>query len=237
MRSSAKITLTLGPTPTTGTAVSMGSEEGSWTCGVCGYVNAEAGPDGIRKSKCGLCGVGYELAKSISTPATRSSTPVPASRSSLSLERTPISTEAATPKAKEIACPACTFLNYPSLTSCEICSTPLPRTQSIGPVATVPTTAIIDEGKMDTARLSFRRGGEKDAYKKLKGVLSDKVWERSSASSRTDRGATPANGVETPRPSAGIGTCPTPSASARPAYEQMGSCRPCRWMPRTRTIT
>ena len=39
-------------------------------------------------------------------------------------------------------------------------------------------------GSMATLRISFRRGGEKEAYKRLRAVLSAKAWERD----RTDRG-------------------------------------------------
>lgn len=212
MRSSAKITLTLGRPPSTDSTVDIGPDEGgsaSWTCGVCGYANSPQGQDGPRQSKCGLCGVGYEMAKNISMPATRSSTPVPASRSSLNVERTStVSKEDPTSSSiKEIACPACTFLNHPSLTSCEICSTILPKKQASIPIPATDAPAVeskAEEGQTDIVRLSFRRGGEKEAYRRLKNVLSDKVWERVATSARLDRGST-ANGRDSPRPGAGIG--------------------------------
>jgi hypothetical protein len=34
-----------------------------------------------------------------------------------------------------------------------------------------------DEGKIEIVRLSFRGGGEKEGYRRLKNVLSDKGWE------------------------------------------------------------
>lgn len=37
-------------------------------------------------------------------------------------------------------------------------------------------------------RLSFREGGEREAYKRLKGVLSDKAWERAVEPVRVERG-------------------------------------------------
>lgn len=84
-----------------------------------------------------------------------------------------------------IACPACTFLNHRYLAACEICSTPLPSSSTTKNITTVPTgngTGHLgisgEEGKVEIVRLSFRKGGEKEAYKRLKNVLSDKVWER-----------------------------------------------------------
>jgi ESCRT-II complex subunit VPS36 len=111
-------------------------------------------------------------------------TPVAAAASTESPARTP----SATPAPTEIACPACTFLNHPSLTSCEICSTPLPKRratrperQQSAPTPDSPSTnANPSSGKMDVTRLSFRKGGSSEAYRRLKNVLSDKAWERVS---------------------------------------------------------
>jgi ESCRT-II complex subunit VPS36 len=218
MRSSAKITLTLGPAPSSSStaSVEVGPEEGSWTCGVCGFANSERGPDGLRKIKCGLCGVGYEMATTISRSATRSSTPVPPGRSSLSIEPSSPSPilppEPPTPGSKaETACPACTFLNHPSLSNCEICSTALPKTMpAVGPaqgavMSPARGVPLGEAATTDIARLSFRRGGEKEAYRRLKNVLSDKAWERAATTSRGDRAGSTINGNSSQRTGAGIG--------------------------------
>ncbi|KAK8864340.1 hypothetical protein IAR55_001587 [Kwoniella newhampshirensis] len=95
---------------------------------------------------------------------------------------------------EEIACPACTFLNSPFLRNCEICSTPLPptrlnttsrpraeTTRAAGSSTTTVAAAGAGsgvEGKMDIVRLSFRKGGSQEVYKRLKAVLGDKAWEK-----------------------------------------------------------
>lgn len=84
-------------------------------------------------------------------------------------------------------CPRCTFLNHPSLLSCEICGAPLlsqqhhvtptaqggpQRTESPGPVlnhSTRPDTA-------ESIKISFRGGGEKIFYERLKGSMTQRKW-------------------------------------------------------------
>ncbi|BEJ01532.1 hypothetical protein CcaverHIS631_0602140 [Cutaneotrichosporon cavernicola] len=72
----------------------------------------------------------------------------------------------------QIACTACTFLNHPSLSACEICGTPLPKSKD------GELKRSMSAPRSETVRFSFRRGGEREAYRRLKGVLSDRVWER-----------------------------------------------------------
>jgi ESCRT-II complex subunit VPS36 len=173
MRSSPKITLTLGPTGDT--AENEQGEVGvEWACPVCGHSNnsGERGPRG--DDKCGLCGVSYGKSASMgpngrATPLSRPSTPVAAQQTSPSqAAETPVGT-----------CPACTFLNHPSIRNCEICDTPLPRAAPKTPITPTPTTinTVIDEKGQNVIRLSFRKGGSNECYRRLKNVLSDKAWE------------------------------------------------------------
>jgi ESCRT-II complex subunit VPS36 len=102
-----------------------------------------------------------------------------------------------------VACPACTFLNHRSMTECEICSTPLPRQTGTGGVrsndgsteengigsgevgmveGTGGGAGTSASERLEVVRLSFRKGGEKDAYRKLKNVLGSKAWEREASS-------------------------------------------------------
>lgn len=102
----------------------------------------------------------------------------------------------------EIPCPRCTFLNRPELKRCEVCSGILvPRgaaalvpdnkidgiIRTDSPVPTLPLPAPIPQttaktgdhqNEMATLRISFRKGGEKEVYKRLRTVLSAKAWER-----------------------------------------------------------
>jgi ESCRT-II complex subunit VPS36 len=173
MRSSPKITLKLGPT---GDIIETQQEEVGveWACPVCGHSNnsGERGPRG--DDKCGLCGVSYGKSASMgpngrATPLSRPSTPVSAQPSSPApVAEVPVGT-----------CPACTFLNHPSIRNCEICDTPLPRAAPKTPITPTPTTinTVIDEKGQNVIRLSFRKGGSNECYRRLKNVLSDKAWE------------------------------------------------------------
>ncbi|WVQ67732.1 uncharacterized protein L199_005936 [Kwoniella botswanensis] len=215
MRSSAKITLTLGPaqpqqsqsqlptsssssTPasaSTSTEPNQSSRSTGWTCNICGYVNLLHANRTIPfpESKCALCGIPYSTSKlSVSGPPSRSTTPVPSTSASTTTSTATdpppadiVSTKDPNGTEEEdlVSCPACTFLNSPLLPHCEICSTPLPKkkhsaqnTQSNKP----GNGSLEGRSKAETnlVRLSFRRGGEKEVYKRLKAVLSDKAWER-----------------------------------------------------------
>jgi len=173
MRSSPKITLTLGPT---GDITETQQEEVGveWACPVCGHSNnsGERGPRG--EDKCGLCGVSYGKSASMgpngrATPLSRPSTPVPTQPTSPApVAEVPVGT-----------CPACTFLNHPSIRTCEICDTPLPRPapKAAAPFTPATTSTSVDEKSQNVIRLSFRKGGSNECYRRLKNVLSDKAWE------------------------------------------------------------
>ncbi|ORX36706.1 EAP30/Vps36 family-domain-containing protein [Kockovaella imperatae] len=207
MRSSPKITLSMGKpstngtgperdsvsnppaanhTPETSSSVDIGQ---NWTCAVCGFVNPIRG-FGIPTSstRCSLCGVSYTptQASSSSVPTSGAATPV-LGQSSTPVPQTPPPPSAPMNDDPEgrIACPACTFLNHRSLRNCEICSTPLPRKpgkpkDSSSGIANSPDLSYIPRTSdgYDIVRLSFRKTGVQDAYRRLKNILSDKVWER-----------------------------------------------------------
>ncbi|KAI5248654.1 Vps36-domain-containing protein [Aureobasidium subglaciale] len=85
-------------------------------------------------------------------------------------------------------CPRCTFSNHPSLSSCEICGAKLSSTgnrrsqiiesaiqrpESPGP--TLPS-AVLGEITPESVKLSFRAGGDKIFYERLKGALVQRKW-------------------------------------------------------------
>ncbi|KAK0374540.1 EAP30/Vps36 family protein [Colletotrichum limetticola] len=85
-------------------------------------------------------------------------------------------------------CPRCTFSNHPSLLSCEMCGAPLisqdlpqavvtqvqtQRTESPGPVL---TTSSPGQDTAENIKISFRGGGEKIFYERLKGALTQRKW-------------------------------------------------------------
>ena len=84
-----------------------------------------------------------------------------------------------------LECPRCTFLNHPSIRYCEMCGASLdsPREnhptsleRSSSPGSRSETAPYGDRADWDNVRLSFRAGGEKHLYDRLKGALVQKKW-------------------------------------------------------------
>lgn len=257
MRSSPKITLTLGPSLSSssepgaigeGTSAGNGEAQEDWSCPVCGHGNT-IGHTGLPRpeDKCGLCGVTY--GKSSAMGPNGRATPLTTSRPSTPKPE-PVSTPANgfgdgngngndhgsdAKLSRSITCPACTFLNHPSIRNCEICDSPLPRPPVRQATPSLPSQYNIEGaiGKNDAIRLSFRKGGSSECYRRLKNVLSDKAWESKSTvvAQNSDR-----NGHATPR-GAGIGElCPSfDKPRGKLTGIQMGSCN--RFLSRQRRKT
>jgi ESCRT-II complex subunit VPS36 len=185
LRSSPKVTCHLSRTPIT---LALAEQRGansqfdSWECEVCAYRN----PPGLSPAAariCALCGVPRMV---VPTPLT----PVPPNHVSSSLPSSTLSSSTSLPqyshsssghKGSAIACPACTFLNYPSLRSCEICSTelPLPKGEFRSAPSSRPITPDSEgvDAQANMIKLSFRKGGDKPLYATLKRSLKSKAWE------------------------------------------------------------
>ncbi|KAJ3716282.1 vacuolar protein sorting-associated protein 36 [Lentinula guzmanii] len=153
----------------------------SWECEVCAYRN----PPGLSPSAariCGLCGVprnlpGKTFSSSVEILQSNATSSLPSSASTSVLPEHPR-------EPSLIACPACTFLNHPSMRTCEICATPLPKAAGDPHIAksapaTRPATPGFDDNDPDskTIKLSFRRGGDKVFYAALKRSLKGRAWE------------------------------------------------------------
>ncbi|KAJ3573279.1 hypothetical protein NP233_g2525 [Leucocoprinus birnbaumii] len=193
--SSAKVTLYLarkGLTPNNALSTSSlaipGASSGLpldiWECDVCG--NKNRNPPGHSPSSthvCELCGVPRSSTPQSSSAPEHLSTSLPSSSS------VPPPPSKLSQLTSSIACPACTFLNHPSLVECEICGTKLPAAPSDNSQhlaksapATRPTSPDIDDdddsspsGKM--IKVSFRKGGDKALYAVLRRSLKSKAWE------------------------------------------------------------
>ena len=91
--------------------------------------------------------------------------------------------------ASTFQCPRCTFLNHPSLLSCEICGAPLlsaeipgavlreggiSRPESPGPSLDGGAPALHDVS--ECMKFSFRAGGEKIFHERLKGAMVQRKW-------------------------------------------------------------
>ncbi|KAK4234908.1 EAP30/Vps36 family-domain-containing protein [Achaetomium macrosporum] len=87
-------------------------------------------------------------------------------------------------------CPRCTFLNHPSLLSCEMCGGPLisqdlpaelaqqtrPHAESPGPVLNSFSTVPSGVDNPESVKISFRGGGDKIFYERLKGSMTQRKW-------------------------------------------------------------
>lgn len=88
-------------------------------------------------------------------------------------------------------CPRCTFQNHPSLKICEMCGGPLPaavdkrldlgqeisRSESPGPSLSSP----LKDETIQSIKFSFRGGGEKIFFERLKNALVQRKWLLQSA--------------------------------------------------------
>ncbi|GAA5903000.1 hypothetical protein JCM5296_004513 [Sporobolomyces johnsonii] len=196
--------------------------ERSWVCRVCGMKNVPTVELGL---KCSLCGVTRDppttttsaASSSISLPSSHLGTPRNASprrSSSLSASSRPSSSgpskQPSPPEEPQfdpletdnrIACPTCTFLNHHSMSTCEVCDSPLfppssrsrpsslragtpgpstdPASAIPAPVAITHAAAPANSTLAPFVRLSFRKGGEKAFYAALKEALAKKAWDLS----------------------------------------------------------
>ncbi|KAG8531551.1 uncharacterized protein KY384_003181 [Bacidia gigantensis] len=97
-------------------------------------------------------------------------------------------------QAAPFQCPRCTFLNHPSLINCEMCGTSLvpieqdafvPDGESLkraeSPDPSMIGPAINTSRGFDCIKLSFRAGGERTFYERLKGAMIQRKWLLQSA--------------------------------------------------------
>lgn len=218
LRSSSKITLQLG-VPTnqndmgdaevignvatssthSGGRVASWLRQSDWTCRVCGFHNEAISATAIagRQSSqsrwssapgataCKLCGVARpeddDPGRTTAVTSVTSDSPT-------------VST------TKQVPCPRCTYLNDPRLYACEICGAKL----------TTITNQTPDPPPPESIRISFRKGGDKEVYRRLKSVLASRTWEGKSKMGRmgavrmaeagtpvegTSRSGTPTRGI------------------------------------------
>ncbi|KAJ5543106.1 hypothetical protein N7461_009109 [Penicillium sp. DV-2018c] len=81
-----------------------------------------------------------------------------------------------------VPCPRCTFVNHPSLVECEMCGAPI-SASSLTSASRVDSPAPIFEQShimntevSDCIKFSFRAGGDKIFYERLKGALVQRKW-------------------------------------------------------------
>ncbi|OIW32553.1 Vps36-domain-containing protein [Coniochaeta ligniaria NRRL 30616] len=132
------------------------------------------------------------LTPSLQTPLPHRSRPVSELSGLVSEPSTPVGTpppQSADPDAS-FQCPRCTFLNHPSLMVCEMCGAQLishdvppelrqiqDRTESPGPFLNPAVASLASNPDTpESVKISFRGGGEKIFYERLKGAMAQRKW-------------------------------------------------------------
>ncbi|KAI0555298.1 EAP30/Vps36 family-domain-containing protein [Xylaria curta] len=170
----------------------------TWVCSICSFPNPV--PTNFDPTTatahtplppCLSCGIKPTLTEvlkaSISNAASRRSNPGPDSISSLNSLRISSPPQDEMMNSDGFQCPRCTFSNHPSLLSCEMCSAPLiskdvpaavtqqpARTDSPGPILKFGGIAGLENP--ESVKVSFRNGGEKIFYERLKGAMTQRKW-------------------------------------------------------------
>ncbi|KAI1280008.1 EAP30/Vps36 family-domain-containing protein [Xylaria sp. FL0933] len=169
----------------------------TWVCTICSFPNPV--PSNFDPTTatahtplppCLACGIKPSLTEvlkaAISNVASRQSKSGPDSIGSLaSLQINSPQPDSVTTDGFQ--CPRCTFSNHPSLLSCEICGAPLiskdvpaamtqqmPRTESPGPTLTLGGVTGLENP--ESVKISFRNGGEKIFFERLKGAMTQRKW-------------------------------------------------------------
>ncbi|KAI1114466.1 Vps36-domain-containing protein [Nemania sp. NC0429] len=175
------------------------ASQATWVCTICSFPNPV--PSNFDPTTatahtplppCLACGIKPALTEvlkaAISNVTSRHSKPGLDDLSSLaSLPAGPPPRGSTVASGDGFQCPRCTFLNHPSLLSCEICSAPLiskdvpaavarqpPRTESPGPILKVGGVAGLENP--ESVKISFRNGGEKIFYERFKGAMIQRKW-------------------------------------------------------------
>ena len=183
---------------------------GTWVCSICSYSNPVPLHFDIENANalspiepCRACGIKPPwtdvLKAAISNASAREqpSTPQTLHPSDVITEGLSIKPDkdyAISTSDSTLRCPRCTFLNHSSLLSCELCGASLLsingydteqqagrafRPESPGPL--LDGNALTSNGMHESIKFSFRAGGEKIFYERLKGAMIQRKWLLDSA--------------------------------------------------------
>ncbi|KAK4032891.1 vacuolar protein-sorting-associated protein 36 [Parachaetomium inaequale] len=219
----------------------------TWVCTICSFSNPV--PSNFDPTTanvhtplppCLACGIKPNLthvlkaaisnatSRQPSSPALQTPLPVrprPVTEVSSGLDRARNSSPRSSDPDASFQCPRCTFLNHPSLLSCEMCGGPLishdlptelapqtrTHTESPGPVLNALSAVPPGLENPESVKVSFRGGGDKIFYERLKGSMTQRKWLLQGAPP-IPKASRPG---EAPRHGAASGAT-TPSSQTRP---------------------
>ncbi|ETI27530.1 hypothetical protein G647_09721 [Cladophialophora carrionii CBS 160.54] len=171
---------------------------GTWVCPICSFSNPvpsnfdpTIATEAFPLPPCLACGIkppfSTVLKAAVVANAKRMPVPQPDSINLTSESQT--NSYGDGDSAKSTTCPRCTFHNHPWLRECELCSAPLPtantvqragleepfaRAESPGPEISALTLG--DEHECPSVKVSFRNGGDRVFYERLKNAMIQRKW-------------------------------------------------------------
>lgn len=188
------------PTPSASSRASA-----TWICSICSYSNPIPSNFDLEKANaltpippCRACGIKppwTDVLKAAISNASAGEQPwTPRTLPQSEVEGQGLAARAdndhvASTSESTLRCPRCTFLNHPSLLSCELCGASLIsisghetelqeqqtfRPESPGPLLDGNTST--SNGIPESIKFSFRGGGEKIFYERLKGAMVQRKW-------------------------------------------------------------
>lgn len=183
LRSSPKITIFFKSFKPSRAKKRTTARQTTWICPICSFANITSAyqnyQDGQFIPACETCGVkpDKEVIKS-------------AIENSKKDVKEPQLQEQDSSKSKQIECPACTFLNHPSMRNCEVCGTVLPINKANESTTDeqeifddrirIETEAHdgLDEVPIPFIKLSFHKGGDKVFFQRFQQALEKLQWEQ-----------------------------------------------------------
>lgn len=172
-------------------------DRGTWICPICTFPNAvpsnfdpTIATEAFPLPPCLTCGIKPEFAHvlkaAISANTKRAATASTNSESRYSRTDPTAHAVVTTDDSGSVLCPQCTFANHPGMRSCEICNSPLPvpsssssATQperSVSPGPEIANLRTDEEHENESIKLSFRAGGDKVFYDRLKKAMIQRRW-------------------------------------------------------------
>lgn len=170
-----------------------------WICPICTFPNPvpsnfdpAVATDSFPIPPCLTCGIKPDFA-TILKAAISASTARPVNGASLHSAQPELAQDSplSFPVPGANICPRCTFHNHPSLKTCEICSASLPTTKQSTAINDIPMIRSsspapeishhIESDEPVSMKFSFRAGGDKAFYEKLKSAMIQRKWLASSA--------------------------------------------------------
>ncbi|KAI5307362.1 hypothetical protein KEM56_006032 [Ascosphaera pollenicola] len=165
----------------------------TWICTICSFANPvplnfnpeTANAYGTPLPPCLACGIKVSFATLLKAAISARSEGLSHSvrNANANAGAAPVSQPVNSKNAATLTCPRCTFENHGSIMSCEMCGASLQSIPERG-VARVPVAEQANLPSFqptDVLKLSFRSGGDRTFYERLKNALVQRKWMLANA--------------------------------------------------------